>query len=271
MSQPADTPKSRRNIIISLIALITVAVLVISLIASGFLLGKPSPQGSPSESTAAQSQPSGKESSASGGNASGGNASGGSDSAQQPATELDPQLKQAVENEHRKDPNDPRALGSVDAPVIIEMYSDYRCGHCRDWSLNTLPELQDLIDSGKIRVEYNSLPILGKDSILAAQASHAAALQNKFWEYHKELFTNLPEVTPQALTELAGKLGMDTEKFAADLVSDETVAAISGERSHGIALGITGTPAFLIGYSFISGALPADRFISVIDQEMQRF
>lgn len=117
--------------------------------------------------------------------------------------------------------------------MIIEMYSDYRCGHCRQWSLETLPKLQDFIDSGKIRIEYNSMPVLGDESVLIAQASHAAALQNQFWEYHHELFANAPEAKPEALTELAGKIGMDTEKFAADLKDPETVKAVDTERSRG--------------------------------------
>ncbi|QRV02159.1 thioredoxin domain-containing protein [Arcanobacterium phocisimile] len=258
MSQPTNATKRKRNTIAALIALLTVAVLIITLVISGAFISQPASKPAPAQNTTASGDAQNTPKNAD-----------GSESA--PATnELDPQLKQAVEAEHRNDPHDPRALGSIDAPVIIEMYSDYRCGHCRDWSLTTLPQLQGLIDDGTVRIEYNSLPILGDASILAAQASHAAALQNKFWDYHTELFANPPETTPEALTALAGKLGMDTEKFAADLVSPETVAAINDERNRGLSLGISGTPAFLIGYSFVSGALPADKFLATIESERQR-
>lgn len=246
MSQPANTPKTNRTIIIALIALLTVAVLVLSLVVSGALSSTEGKAAAPSSST---SQP--KENT-------------------ETKKELTPEIKAIIEQQHRKVSNDPRALGNVDAPVIIEMYSDYRCGHCRQWSLETLPKLQDFIDSGKIRIEYNSMPVLGDESVLIAQASHAAALQNKFWEYHHELFANAPEAKPEALTELAGKIGMDTEKFAADLKDPETVKAVDTERSRGTSLGITGTPAFLIGYSFVPGAYPADQFIKIINQELQR-
>ncbi|WP_216388641.1 DsbA family protein [Arcanobacterium phocae] len=235
---------NQRKVIASLVALLTVAALVISMIVAGVFSSK-TPAAPKADSSSSTSEP------------------------QKPA-ELSPEVKKLIEQQHRLNPDDPRALGSLDAPVVIEMYSDYRCGHCRDWSLNTLPELQSFIDDGTVRIEYNSLPILGDESVLIAQASHAAALQNKFWEYHHELFANPPEPTAEALTELAGKVGMDTDKFTADLQSEETVKAVNEERTHGQALGISSTPSFIVGYSFLAGAYPIDQFNQIINAELKR-
>ncbi|QJC22588.1 DsbA family protein [Arcanobacterium buesumense] len=248
---------NHRKVIISLIALLTAAALVIGLIVSGFFLGggKTPAAHNTSASQSAQDSPSAQPSNEENGAAE---------------QKLSPEVIQVIDNQHRLIADDPRALGNLDAPVIIEMYSDYRCGHCRDWTLHTLPELQSLLDEGKIRIEYNSMPVLGDDSVLIAQASHAAASQHKFWEFHKELFANPPQPTKEALTALAGSLGMDEDAFAAEMVAEQTVKDVTGEREHGVALGITGTPSFLIGYSFVPGALPADKFIDVINKELVR-
>lgn len=181
------------------------------------------------------------------------------------------ELRELVESQHRLEPNDPRALGPGDAPVVIEIYSDYRCGYCKMFHDEVFPDLQPQIEDGTLRVEYNSMPVLGPPSILAAQASHAAALQYKFWEFHDVAFAFDGEFTEDSLVELASGIeGLDIEQFTNDMMSPETVAYVESERQNGVEIGIQGTPSFMIGYSLVPGFVETPQFQSIIDFELDR-
>ena len=144
-------------------------------------------------------------------------------------------------------------------------------------SVELEPELQSLVDDGTIRIEYTNLPVLGEESMLAAQGSIAAANQGKFFEYHEHMFANQYDGTPVTVTEdgladVAREIGVaDIDKFVFDLTSDSVVGKVQGDRTRGTqGLGITGTPAFIIGYSYVPGFIPYDTFIQVVDAELAR-
>lgn len=190
--------------------------------------------------------------------------------------EVDPQIKTLIESQHRRELNDPMALGNPDAPLVIEMYADFRCGHCANFALTTEVQLKDLLEKGEIRYEFNNLPILGPESEAAARAAVAAGKQNKFWEYHHELFTWTAEgsgnYTEAGFLELATKVGIsDLEKFKTDLNSSEIASQVTAELTNGRdTLGITGTPALLVGYSYIPGAVDFATLKEAIDAELAR-
>ncbi|MFY9263228.1 MAG: thioredoxin domain-containing protein [Actinomycetaceae bacterium] len=185
--------------------------------------------------------------------------------------EMERQTMELIDAQHRLIDGDPRALGALDAPVVIETYKDYNCGYCQAFHIDVFGELQPLIDDGTIRIEQNFMPVLGEASFLAAKAALAAANQNGFWEYDHALYTTTLEKTPENLLAIAEELGIfDMAQFEADMNSEETAAIIQSEYENAMSLGITGTPAFLIGYSYVPGYIEADQFISVIESELNR-
>ncbi|MDR6939604.1 DsbA family protein [Arcanobacterium hippocoleae] len=196
---------------------------------------------------------------------------------QQPTTAqpVSPEAKQAIDAQHRLDPKDPMAKGDVNAPVVIEVYADFRCGHCINYTLNTEPELESRIAAGEIRYEFNSLPVLGPDSTLAAYAAQAAANQNKFWEYHNELFklaaSGNAAYNDATFNQLAQKVGIkDLAKFTADMKSPDTAQKVAADSERAQQLGINGTPSFLIGYSYLPGSVDTDTLNHIIDLELKR-
>lgn len=62
----------------------------------------------------------------------------------------------------RRDPNDPLAVGPVDAPVVMVVFSDYQCPYCAKWSNDTLTVLENYVDAGDLRVEWRDVNIFGK-------------------------------------------------------------------------------------------------------------
>lgn len=190
--------------------------------------------------------------------------------------EIDPQIKALIEAQHRRQANDPMALGNPDAPLVIEMYADFRCGHCANFALTTETQLIERLEKGDIRYEFNNLPILGPESEAAARAAVAAGKQNKFWEYHHELFLWVANgngnYTEAGFTELATKVGIsDLAQFKSDLNSPDVAAQVAAELSNARdQLGLTGTPALLVGYSYIPGAVDFATLKEAIDAELAR-
>ena len=180
--------------------------------------------------------------------------------------------REAGEQLARRDPDDPRALGEVDAPVVMIEWSDFQCPFCASFGLETMPDLVDeYVDEGILRFEWRDFPVLGEDSLTAAMAGRAAAEQDAFFEMHDEIFErdferNTGELSVGSLTELAGELGLDTEQFEQDMQDDELQQAVHEDLQIGQQLGFTGTPAFVINGRSMIGGQPTDTFRQVIDQ-----
>jgi len=86
-------------------------------------------------------------------------------------------------------------MGSPDAPVTIMVFVDYQCSGCRDWFLNTKPNItKNLIETGKANMVFIDAELLGDDSFKAAQATYCANEQGKYWEYQELLFTSQQEI-----------------------------------------------------------------------------
>lgn len=177
---------------------------------------------------------------------------------------------------HRRDPDDPMAMGAVDAPVVMVEYSEFQCPFCGRFARDTAPTLIDeYVDEGLLRIEFRDFPYLGPDSDVVAKAARAAGEQGKFWEFHDLVFANqLPPNSGQLdrdyLLDLADQAGLDTEQFLADLESEEFARAINRDRNEGLDLGVTGTPAFFINDQLVMGAQPTDVFVDVIEAALEK-
>ena len=76
------------------------------------------------------------------------------------------------------------------------------------------------------------------------------------------------ELTPEPLTALAGELGLDTDKFAADMDSEAVLASVEADEEEGRQVGATATPSFLINGIPMRGAQPLELFEAVLDTEL---
>lgn len=175
----------------------------------------------------------------------------------------------------RRDPDDPLAAGPVDAPVTLIVFSDYQCPFCAQWSHETLPAMMKHAEAGDLRIEWRDVNILGPESERAARASYAAALQGKFWEYHRALFKDgkkraKSDLSEDALIALAGELGLDTGRFGTDLAADKTAQQIGENERLGLELGVPSTPVFLMGGQPIAGAQPKQVFTDAFEQALAK-
>lgn len=176
----------------------------------------------------------------------------------------DPTDLTAMRAEVTRDPNDPRAKGDVNAPVVMVVYSDFACPFCTKFAQEVEPQLDDLIKNGTLRIEWRDLAQVTPTSALAAQAGIAAGKQGKFWEFHDAVYgaadpQDHPAYTEDSLVDFAKKAGVpDLERFRADMTDAATVKAVADANRHAYGLGIKGTPFFFVNDAYIKGYRPAD-------------
>ena len=174
----------------------------------------------------------------------------------------------------RRQEGDPLAKGNVDAQIVMTEWADYRCPFCSVFTEDTLPLLQPLIDDGTLRIEFRDLAIFGDDSVNAAAGARAAGQQGLYWEFATALYESLPNeghppVGDDVVTDIAQQVGVpDMDTFQTDYKAPATRDAVAADSAEAQGFGISGTPAFLIGTEFISGAQPVEVFEQVIAAEI---
>lgn len=159
--------------------------------------------------------------------------------------------------------------GRTDAAVTIVEFSDFECPYCARVE-PTLTRLRERYGED-VRFVFRDFPLaMHPGAAKAAEASHCAGEQNKFWEMHEKLFANQRRLDIANLKLFANDLTLDRTKFDQCLESGRYSDVVTKSADAGAAVGVTGTPAFFINGRFLSGARPFEDFAQVIDDELQR-
>jgi protein-disulfide isomerase len=156
--------------------------------------------------------------------------------------------------------------GNPKADVTIVEFFDFKCGYCKRVS----PVLHEILKTDpNVRVVFKQLPVLGPDSIFAAQVALAASKQGKYDVFHDALMgaESLDETSVFALVE---KLGLDTQKLRQDMLSPDIKAELEANLALSAPLGITGTPGFVIGDNIAPGAMDIDAMRQMIAVARQK-
>ncbi|MGC5617401.1 DsbA family protein [Georgenia sp. Z1491] len=160
-----------------------------------------------------------------------------------------------------EDPAYPTAVGEADAEVTMVVFEDYLCSYCQAMATQSMPELQDLVDDGTLRIEYRDVGVLAQQSLTLAEAAWAAGQQDGFIEYHDALMAEpmqAAQVTTEALVERATEVGLDAEQFAADLEDPATAEQIRANGRLATDLELTGTPTTVVGGYVMVGLQDAE-------------
>ncbi len=176
----------------------------------------------------------------------------------------------------RNDPNDPMAIGDIDAPIVLSEWMDFRCPYCAVFANETLPLIIDeYVETGKVRIEFNLVDFFGEDSTAAGIAGLAAAEQGYFMEFADDLFIYTSEQAGKAdlprdvLIGIAQNAGVpDINKFAADLDSPELAAKLEADRGLAQALGVSSVPFFVVNGTVLTGAQPFEAFQQLFDSQL---
>lgn len=142
--------------------------------------------------------------------------------------------------------------GDPDAPVTIMEFADYQCGACKQFGLFVKPQV-DLayIDTGRAKLVLHDFPILSPHAFVAARAARCAGDQDRYFEYHDQVFHTQEDWAPLSsavghFKDLAKELQLDTRDFNACLQSDRHADVVTANMRLGDALGVTGTPTLFV-------------------------
>ncbi len=160
-------------------------------------------------------------------------------------------------------------FGSPDAPYTIVEYGDFQCGFCLKASGSIQEVHSELGD--RLRYVWRHAPLTQyhPNALAGAEASEAAALQGKFFEFERGLFADQQNQRPSDIVRLARELGLDVEKFEADLTSPEVTARVRDDMLDAEAMGITAVPTLFINGRRHVGPYDAQSLIRALERTDQ--
>jgi protein-disulfide isomerase len=161
-------------------------------------------------------------------------------------------------------PHRDHVRGPAEAPVTLLEYGDFECPYCGQAEAVVRELMASFGD--ELRYVWRHLPLndVHSSAQLAAEASEAAAAQGKFWEMYDALLAHPEPVYPQELGKLAEGIGLDMERFWADLRRREHAARVAEDVASADASGVSGTPTFFINGRRHSGAYDLDTLTEAV-------
>ena len=147
-------------------------------------------------------------------------------------------------------------LGNPHGDVTLVEFFDYSCGFCK----RALPDMLTLIkDDPNLKIVLKELPILGSGSAEAARIAIAVRMQDaegqKYLAFHQELLGGAGRASKEKALAAAKDQGLDMVRLEQDAASDEVGATLSEDVKLAGAMGINGTPGYVVGDKVVLGAV----------------
>lgn len=163
--------------------------------------------------------------------------------------------------------------GGKNAKVTIVEFSDFECPYCIR-AQKTTKELRETYGD-KIKWVFKDFPLDFHPHAMGAHIAARCVYQEKpdaYWPFFDEIFdhsnndkTVLEEVS---LRKRAISHGVNAAKYDACVADPKIMGIVEDNLKEGQSVGVNGTPAFFINGRLLSGALPAQDFITVIEEEL---
>ena len=157
--------------------------------------------------------------------------------------------------------NSPRGVtvGNKDGDVTFVEFFDYNCGYCK----RAMTDMLDLMKSdSKLKVVLKEFPVLGPGSVEAAQIAVAVRMQDpsgkKYLDFHQKLLNSKGQADKARAMAAAKEAGLDMAKLEKDSASPEVRATIEENFKLAEAMGMNGTPSYVIGKQVVIGAVGID-------------
>jgi protein-disulfide isomerase len=157
--------------------------------------------------------------------------------------------------------NSPRGelLGNKNGDVTFVEFFDYNCGYCK----RAMIDMLDLMKSdSKLKVVLKEFPVLGQGSVEAAQVAVAVRMQDpggkKYLEFHQRLLGGRGQADKTRAIAAARDAGLDVARIEKDIATPEVTATIEENFKLAEAMGMNGTPSYVIGKQIVVGAIGLD-------------
>jgi protein-disulfide isomerase len=154
--------------------------------------------------------------------------------------------------------------GNLQGDVTLVEFFDYNCGYCK----RALADVRALAKSdSKLRIVLKDFPVLGPESVEASRVSLAVKNQlqgEKLFDYHIKVMESRGRVNGERALSVAKEMGVDIARVQKDMDAPDVRAALQENVGLGDKLGLTGTPAFIIGDEIIPGAVGIEPLRQVV-------
>lgn len=187
-----------------------------------------------------------------------------------------PEIDSKILTESKLIQNGSPIAGNPSALITILEWGDYQCTFCYKFHQSTLNVIKnDFIETGKVKLVFKDFPLNGPDSILAAEATHCAQDQGKYWQYHDELYSNWGGertgwITRDSLDIFATTTNLNLHKFNECLDNHKYLEKVNQSYEFGKKIGIDSTPSFLVFNNKkiikITGNQPLQVFLKSLDE-----
>jgi protein-disulfide isomerase len=158
--------------------------------------------------------------------------------------------------------------GPENARVTIVEFSDFQCPFCS----KAVAEANEIVRQfpKDVRLVFKQFPLDSHaDAEFGAEAALAAQAQGKFWQMHDLLYAGFPDLARKTVMNYAKELGLDMNKFTADLDSRKFKARVRFEEQEGEAAGVGGTPTFFFNGKKYNGVVDVASVTPLIKKELK--
>jgi protein-disulfide isomerase len=149
-------------------------------------------------------------------------------------------------------------VGNTKGDVTLVEFFDYNCGYCK----RALMDLTSIMkDDPKLRVVLKEFPVLGPGSIEAAKVAVAVRMQDsgkKYFDFHLKLLGGRGQADKAHALAAAKEAGFDMARIEKDMASEEVKTSIDENMKLAEALGLNGTPSYVVGSQVVVGAVGLD-------------
>jgi protein-disulfide isomerase len=148
-------------------------------------------------------------------------------------------------------------LGNPQGDVTVVEFFDYNCGYCK----RALSDMMELLKSdSRLKFVLKEFPVLGEGSVQAAQVAAAVRMQDKnggkkYLEFHQKLLGGRGQADRARALAVAKEVGLDVARLEKDASSEEVKSQIEESFKLAEALGLNGTPSYVVGNDVVIGAV----------------
>jgi protein-disulfide isomerase len=157
-------------------------------------------------------------------------------------------------------------LGNPKGDVTMVEFFDYNCGYCK----RAMADMMQLLKADpNLKVVLKEYPVLGPGSLEAAQVAVAARMQDKtgkkYLDFHQRLLGGRGPADKAHALAAAKDAGFDMTRIEKDLASEEVRDTLKENMKVADAIGLNGTPSYVIGSDVVIGAQGYDVLKEKVD------
>jgi len=159
-------------------------------------------------------------------------------------------------------------IGSSNPKITIVEFGDFACLMCK----NSFSKIRELGIKYKddVKIVFRDFPVISENSMNLAIAARCAGEQGFFWVMHDKLFINQGKSSTIEIKEMAEQIGLDIDRFNNCFDNKKYISAINKDLEMARELNIKGTPTWFINGNKVSGDIPYDIFLNIIEELLNK-